>query len=167
MRLSLNTLQVLQDMSHLRIFGHPHVQERWERPEEEYYEAKHGLDASSNGKVGMESEELEIDAGPKGSSKIKRMHPFGLGIRQVLSQHMIHSAFSNSIRSCRCCCCHLRGSRKFLSQDDEPCEMIGHSKAGEISIFGAVQKMSMCCTECTLENSFDPQDAPERALCCN
>ena len=61
--------------------GHLYVQERWEHPEEEYYVAKHGLDASSNGKKDSDSEELEIDAGQKGGSKAKKMHPFGLGIR--------------------------------------------------------------------------------------
>ena len=66
--------------------GCPHVQERWEHPEEEYYVAKHGLDASSNGKKGSDSEELEIDAGPKGGSKAKKMHPFGQGIRLVFGQ---------------------------------------------------------------------------------
>lgn len=73
-------------MDDLKMTGHPHVQERWEHPEEEYYVAKHGLDASSNGKKGSDSEELEIDIGSNGGSKAKKMHPFGLGIRQVLSQ---------------------------------------------------------------------------------
>ena len=59
------------------------MQERWEHPEEEYYVAKHGLGASSNGNEGSDSEELEIDAGPKGGSKAKKMHPFGQGIRQI------------------------------------------------------------------------------------
>lgn len=68
------------------MIGHPHVQERWEHPEEEYYVAKHGLDASPDGVKGSGSEELEIDAGPKGGSKAKKMHPFGQGIRQVFGQ---------------------------------------------------------------------------------
>ena len=83
--------------------GHPHVQERWEHPEEEYYVAKRGLDALSNGKKGSDSEELEIDAGPKGSSKAKKMHPFGQGIRQGSCRCLPKSALSPSSESSRCC----------------------------------------------------------------
>ena len=63
--------------------------------------AKHGHDASSNGKKGSDSEELEIDAGPKGGSKPKKMHPFGQGIRQGSCQCLQEVALSTSTESFR------------------------------------------------------------------
>ena len=95
------------------MIGHPHAQERWEHPEEEYYVAKHGLDASTNGKKSSDSEELEVDAGPKGSSKAKRMHPFGQGIRQASCQYLSGISLSlntESVRCCRGCITIIKGS---------------------------------------------------------
>ena len=60
------------------------MQERWENPEEEYYTARHTSAAPMTGAKHSDSEELEIDAAPPGTSgrKARRMHPFGEGIRQ-------------------------------------------------------------------------------------
>ena len=53
------------------------LQERWEDAEEDYYKPKGGasLAQHSNG------DDLDIDAGDTSSGKVKRMHPFGQGIR--------------------------------------------------------------------------------------
>ena len=53
------------------------LQERWEDTEEDYYKPKEVPKAqhSSNG------DDLEVDAGDRSADKVKRMHPFGQGIR--------------------------------------------------------------------------------------
>ncbi len=53
------------------------MQERWEDPEEDYYKPKEAprVHRSSNG------DDLEVDAGDRSADKVKRMHPFGQGIR--------------------------------------------------------------------------------------
>ena len=114
-----HTASVKETQMRQKMTGHSHVQERWEHPEEEYYEAKHGPDASSNGKKGSDGEDLEIDAGPKGGSKVKRMHPFGLGIRQVLSQCLSVPALSQSTEPCKGCCGHFAVCKESVGEDDE------------------------------------------------
>lgn len=57
------------------------LQERWADPEEDYYKPEKGLSMKHSGK----DDDLEIDAGDISGGKLKRMHPFGQGIRCVLS----------------------------------------------------------------------------------
>lgn len=53
------------------------LQERWEDPEEDYFKPKEApkVHRSNNG------DDLEVDAGDRSADKVKRMHPFGQGIR--------------------------------------------------------------------------------------
>ena len=53
------------------------MQERWEDTEEDYYKPKEAprVEQSSKG------DDLEVDAGDCSGGKVKRMHPFGQGIR--------------------------------------------------------------------------------------
>ena len=59
------------------------MQERWEDPEEEYFKPKNGLSLQQGGK----KDDLEIDAGDTTGGKVKRMHPFGQGIRCSKENH--------------------------------------------------------------------------------
>ena len=56
------------------------LQERWADPEEDYYKPEKRLSMKHSGK----DDDLEIDAGDVSGGKLKRMHPFGQGIRCVL-----------------------------------------------------------------------------------
>ncbi len=55
------------------------LQERWEDPEEDYYKPEKKAIVKHSG----QDDDLEIDAGDVSGGKLKRMHPFGQGIRYV------------------------------------------------------------------------------------
>ena len=53
------------------------LQERWEDAEEDYYKPKGGASLAQHSK----GDDLDTDAGDASAGKVKRMHPFGQGIR--------------------------------------------------------------------------------------
>ena len=53
------------------------LQERWEDAEEDYYKPKGGASLAQHRNGGG----MDIDAGDASTGKVKRMHPFGQGIR--------------------------------------------------------------------------------------
>ena len=65
--------EALPHCRHSELMRHDHVQDRWENPEEEYFLAKHAPEAAGQGS--------DSSSVVQARSRVRRMHPFGQGIR--------------------------------------------------------------------------------------